>query len=105
MGVLLELIHGVAPHVADRDPAVLRELADDLDEFLAALFAELREEQPDDLALNRWREAQVALLNGLLNGVQRIDIPGLYDKHPRLGRGIAGHRAHANLRAIALHHA
>ena len=38
---LLEVVHDVAADVADRDPALLGEVADDLDELLAPLLGEL----------------------------------------------------------------
>ena len=56
LAVLLELLQlrdRVAAHVAQRDPALLGELADDLDEILAALLGELRDGEPDDLAVVR----------------------------------------------------
>ena len=52
VAVLLELLHGVAPDVADGHAAILGHLADDLDELLAPLLAEFGEEQADGLALN-----------------------------------------------------
>src|SRR5688572_4609203 len=50
---LLEIVHDVAPDVADRDPSLLGEVADDLDELLAALLGQRRDGQADQLAVVR----------------------------------------------------
>ena len=57
----------VAAHVAHGYAALLREVAHDLDEFLATLLGQLRDRQPDDLAVVRRREPEVGLLDGALD--------------------------------------
>ena len=44
---LLQVVHDVAAHVADGDPALLGDVPDDLDELLAPLLGELRDRQAD----------------------------------------------------------
>src|SRR5215203_3938532 len=46
---LLQVLHHVSAHVADRDLPLLAVAADDLDELLTPLLGQLRDRQPDDL--------------------------------------------------------
>ena len=55
---VLEVRDRVAAHVAQGDASLLGELADDLDELLAPLLGELRDRQPDQLAVVGRRQAR-----------------------------------------------
>ena len=61
-----------------------------LHELLAALLGELREHQADDRAVVRRVHAEVALLDGLLDGLQRALVVGRDDEDARLGHAEAG---------------
>src|SRR2546423_764179 len=56
-GELLDVVHGVSTDVSHRDSSLLRDLAHDLDELLAALLRRLRHRQPDHLAVVRRSQA------------------------------------------------
>src|SRR5689334_5084961 len=77
-------MHGVPPHVSHRDLPLLRDLADDLDELLAALFGRLWHRQPDQLPVVRRRQAEVGLLNRFFDPLDRGGIERLDREHPRL---------------------
>ena len=64
---LSRLVLGVPADVADRDPGVLRLVLRDLDELLAALLGELREDDPDDRAVVGRVDAEVGVADGLLD--------------------------------------
>src|SRR5215210_7707576 len=82
---VLQMLVGVAPYVPNRDLAVLRDLADDLDELLAALFGQLRDRKPDHLAVVRRCQAELRFLNPALDRLQRARVEGLDREQPRLG--------------------
>src|SRR6185312_9981712 len=83
---LLEVLDRVAPDIAHRDAALLRHLPDDLDEVLAPLLGELRDRQPDQLAVVRRRETEVRLLDRLLDRLDRGRVERLDRQHARLRR-------------------
>ena len=56
----------------------------------AALLGQLRDDQPDDLAVVAGRQAQVGLQDGLLDGADGAAIPGPDHEQARLGHGDAG---------------
>src|SRR5262249_12381316 len=64
---LLQVVHGVPSNVSHRDLALLRELPDDLHELLAALLVRLRHREADHLPVVRRRQAEVGLLDRLLD--------------------------------------
>src|SRR5205807_119856 len=66
-----QFVHHVPPDVADGHPALLRALAYDLHQLLAALLGELRDRQPDHVAVVRRGEAHVGLHDRLLDRLDR----------------------------------
>src|SRR3954463_3226097 len=64
---LAEVVHDVAPNVADRDPSVLGDPADHPDELLAALLGQLRNREADDLSVVARGQPQVGLHDRLLD--------------------------------------
>jgi hypothetical protein len=83
---LLQVVNRVAAHVAHGDPPLLRHVAHDLDELLAALLGELRDREADQLAVVGWGQAQVGLLDRALDGRDRVRVEGLDGQHARLRR-------------------
>src|SRR5262245_6580033 len=82
---LLQVLHDVTAHVSHRDLPLLRQLPHDLDELLAPLFVRLRHRQTDHLPVVRRRQAEVGLLDRLLDRFDRRRIERLDRQHPRLG--------------------
>src|SRR5690242_12963751 len=74
---LFEVVDRVAPDVPDRDLALLRHLADDLDELLAPLLGQLRDRQADQLAVVGRRQAEVRLLDRALDRRDGARVEGL----------------------------
>src|SRR5579875_2895748 len=66
-GQVVERLLGVPPDVADRDPALLRLVAGDLDEVAAAVLGALREDDADDGAVTARVDAEVAVADRLLD--------------------------------------
>ena len=62
------------------------QLADELDELLAPLLGELRDRQADHLAVVRRRQAEVGLLDRLLDRLDRGRVERLDRQQARLGR-------------------
>src|SRR6266540_1807025 len=60
---LLEVVHDVAADVSDGHAPFLGHPAHDLDELLAPLLGELRNREPDQLAVVGRRQAKVGLLD------------------------------------------
>ena len=83
---LAQVVHDVAADVADRDPALLRDVADDLDELAAALLVELGHAEADELAVVVRRQADVGLHDRLLDRLDRARVVGLHGEQARLGR-------------------
>src|SRR5881275_12100 len=81
---LLQVPHRIAPDLAHGDPVVFRHIADDLDELLPPLFGELRDRQPDHLAVVRRGQAEVGLLDSLLDRLDRARVERLNREHARL---------------------
>src|SRR5699024_10861457 len=73
----LELVHRVAPDVADGDLGVLGVFLDLLCQLLAALLSQLREYQADAPAVVLGVDAQVGGQDGLFYRLERGGIPGL----------------------------
>src|SRR5450755_1664273 len=79
-----EVVDLVTADVADGDPRFLGFAMDDLDEFLAALLGQLRDGHADDLPVIARIEAEVALLNRLLDSAQRGAVVRRDDQHAGL---------------------
>src|SRR3954447_532201 len=82
---LLEVTHRVAADVPDRDLALLRHVARQLDELLAPLLCQLRDREADQLAVVRGLEPEVRLLDRLLDRLDRGRVERLDGEHARLG--------------------
>ena len=82
---LLERLQRIPADVADGHLAALVVLADLLDQFLAALLRQLGEGQPDGLAVILGIDAQIGLLNGLLNALQGRGVPRGDEQRPGIG--------------------
>src|SRR5438876_7922278 len=74
---LLEVPHRVAPDLAHGDPVLLGHVAHDLHELLPPLLGELRDRQADQLAVVRRRQAQIGLLDRLLDRLDRARVERL----------------------------
>jgi hypothetical protein len=72
--------------VADGHAAFLGQLARELHKFLAAFGAQFGERQADEAALNGGREAEIGLLDGLFDGLERAVIPRGDDELARFRR-------------------
>ena len=83
---LLQVLHDVAAHVADRDLSVLGDPSHDLDEILAPLLGERWNREPHDLAVVRRRQPEVRLLDRALDVLDRAGVERLHDEQPRLRR-------------------
>ena len=83
---LLEVLHDVAPDVADRDLAVLGDASHDLHEVLAPLLGQRRDREPHDLAVVGRRQAEIGLLHGALDVLDRAGVERLHDEQTRLRR-------------------
>src|SRR5581483_5271068 len=81
---VLEVLHRVAPDLADGDAVLFREPAHDLDEILAPFLGQLRDRQADQLAVVRRRETEVGLLDRLLDRADRARVERLHGEHARL---------------------
>src|ERR1700722_9424136 len=99
---LLEFIVGVAPMVADRDPKFLGGLADVPHQLFAALFVELGNGNPDDLAVVHRIESEVGGLNCLFDFAHRTLIVGRDDQQSSLGRGQSGKLTQRRLGAVVV---
>src|SRR3954453_3387802 len=83
---LLEVVHDVAPDVAQRDLPLLGQAPHELDELLAPLLGELGDLQADDRAVVVRRQAEVGLHDRPLDRLDRALVVGLHGDQPRLGR-------------------
>ncbi len=83
---LLEMLDRVAAHVAHGDASLLGHLPHELDELLAPLLGQLRDRQPDQLAVVRRRQAEIRLEDRLLDLLDRRRVERLDRQHPRLRR-------------------
>src|SRR5262245_48401772 len=75
----------VPPHVADRDPALLGPGLHHLHQTLAAVGGELGKGEPDHRAVVRWIDAEIALLDGLLDRLHRALVVRRDHEDLRLG--------------------
>ena len=74
-----------------------------LDQFLAALFGQRRDGQPDDLAVVGRVEAQVGGADGLLDGADLRNVPRLDGDQGRLGNVQVGDLVQRRGRAVVIH--
>ncbi len=81
-----ELGVGVASDVAHSDARFFGVLLALLDEFLASLFGERREWQPDDRTVVVGVDAELGSKNGLLDGLECRLVPGFDDEQMRVRR-------------------
>src|SRR5439155_20514919 len=65
---LAQVVDLVATDVANRDTCLLCALVHQLHQLLAPLLGELRDGHADDIAVVAWVQAQLTLLNSLLDG-------------------------------------
>src|SRR5262245_28229043 len=72
----LQLVVRLLPDVADGDLPFLAGLLRDLHELLPALLRERRDVEPDRVALPLRGELQVRRRDGLLDGLERVLVPG-----------------------------
>src|SRR5918996_5484911 len=82
---LLEIVHDVAPDVADRHAPLLGQVFHDLDQLLAPLLRQLRDRQADQLAVVGRCQAELRLLDRPLNRLDRAGIVRLDREHAWLG--------------------
>lgn len=97
---LLELIVGVAAHVAHGDLGVFAVLAGDLDQLLAAFFGQRRNGDADNLAVIDRSEAEVGLQNGLFHSGECAAVPGLNGDCPTVRHGDGGQLTDGGRRAV-----
>src|SRR5687767_12326205 len=86
----VELVAGGPAQVADGDAPVLGHALHHPDEVLAALRRELREHEPDDLTVVARVEAEVGVLDRLLDRAERSLVVRADDEHACLGHLEAG---------------
>src|ERR671924_683453 len=101
--LLFEVVDDVAADVSNGDPPFLRDLARDLDELLAPLLGELRDRQPDDLAVVGRVEPEVGLLDRALDRRERAGIERLNGQHPRLRNVERRELVERRLLAVVVH--
>src|SRR6516225_3885240 len=82
---LVQRVLAVPADVADRHPAVLGLVPGDLDVLPPALLGQLGQDHPDDDAVVRRVDTEVAVADRLLDGGQRGLVERLDDHHPGLG--------------------
>ena len=73
----LDFVDGVAAVGADADAPFLGHFAHGLDEVLAAFLRKGRDGQPDELAVDQGRDAELRFFEGLADGVDGGAVPGL----------------------------
>src|SRR3954466_4393245 len=98
----LELLTSVATHVPNRDPALLGPVLHYLHELLAALFGGYREGEPDDLAVVARVDTQIALLDRLLDRLDRALVVRLDDQHAGLRNVKARELLQRRFRAVVV---
>src|SRR5439155_20763870 len=98
------MLDRVASNVPDRYAPVLGHFLDHFGEFNAPFFAEFREDDTDEFFVHSRIEAEVGLLDGLFDGMDRGRVPGLNQDHAWFGRSDAGQFADAHLRAVNIHY-
>src|SRR3989442_2291075 len=99
---LLQMVHQVAADVPDRDPALLRVPAHELDELLAPLLGQLRDRQADYLAVVRRLEPELGLQDRLLDRLDLGRVERLHCEEARLRRVDRRHLLQRRLLAVVV---
>src|SRR5690242_15646009 len=100
---VLEPVDGVAADVAGGDPALLGHVPHLADEVLAPLLGELRDREPDQLAVVRRREAEVGLEDAALDVLHDALVERRDREHARLGDADRGQLVDRHLGAVGGH--
>ena len=74
-----------------------------LGQILTALLGELGEHQTDDAAIVLGVDAQIGGLDGLLNVLEQLGVPGLNDQGTGVGGGNGGDAVQGRFTAIVFH--
>ena len=77
-------------------------MLDDLHQLPAALLGELWEREPDELAVVGRVDAEIRVLNGFLDGLQRVLVIGLDDQQAGFGHVEAGQLLERHLSAVVV---
>src|SRR5579859_816056 len=101
---LFQVVHRMAPDVADGDPAILHMALDQLDELAAALLGQRRDDNTDELAVIRGVEPELRFLDGFLDRPDHVLFPGLDLQQAGLRGGDRRHLVQGGRRAIILDH-
>src|ERR1700688_357793 len=97
-----QMVDLVAADVAHGDARLLGLAMNHLDEVLAALLGELRDGDPDHLAVVARVQPEVALLDRLLDGAERGAVVRLDDQHARLRNADPGDRLERRRRTVVI---
>ena len=100
---LLQLLVGLATHVPDGNLALLRLPMDDPCQVTPALLRELRNREPDHVAVARGVQPQVRLHDGALDCRNRALIPRRDHQQPRFGDRYGRHLVQRQLRSVHIH--
>ena len=101
---LAQVLHRVAAHVADRHASLLGEVAHDLDELAPALLGQLGHGQAHEVAVVGGVQADVGLVDRLLDRLDRGLVVGLHGDQARLGRGDRRELVQRGHRAVVVDH-
>ena len=82
---LLDVLVAIAPDVAQRDAMVFGNMMDLLHQLLAPLFGERRDGHPNQLAVVGGVQSQLGSPDGLLDGSDLRNVPGLHRDHGCVG--------------------
>src|SRR5579884_1705678 len=99
---LAQVVHDVAADVADRDAALLGDVADDLDQLLATLLGQLRQHEADHRAVVARRQPDVGLLDRPLDRLDRALVVRLDRQHPSLRRADRGQLLEGGQRPVVV---
>src|SRR5215210_2180215 len=101
---LAEVVHRVAPDVADRDLALLGEASHHLDELPAPLLGELGDLQADDVAVVVGRQPDVGLEDRALDRLDRVLVVRLHGQQAGLRGGDRRELLERRHRAVVVDH-
>src|SRR5579863_10051259 len=87
---LAQIVHHVPADVANRDAALLDDVARHLDQLAPALLGELRNHQAHQLAVVGGVQPEIGLVDRLLDRLDRGVVERLDRQQPRLGSGDRG---------------
>src|SRR6185312_12212292 len=100
---LLEVMLGVAAHIARGHTALLRQMPHLLDQLLAALLGQLRDRQADELAVVVRRQPQIRLHDRLLDVPHHTLVERRDRQQPRLRHADRGQLVDRHLRSVRAH--